>query len=63
MRAAIDIELQRRLMTRIMERDRLNVQQATVVLDGLDIGWLIRLEMEARDREPPAFTAEYNPYG
>jgi len=62
MRAVIDRGLQRKLVTRIMERDRLTEEQACAVLDRLEVSDLVRLEMEARDHEQPAFAAEYDPY-
>jgi hypothetical protein len=62
MRAAIDKALQQRLVEWIMQRDQLTENQAARVLDELEIADLVRLEMEARDHEQPAFTADYDPY-
>jgi hypothetical protein len=62
MRAAIDKALQRRLVEWIMQRDQLTEDQAARVLDELQIADLVRLEMETRDHEQPAFTADYDPY-
>ena len=62
MRAAIDRALQRRLVERIMQRDQLTLDAATRVLDELQIPDLVRLEMETREHEQPAFTADYDPY-
>lgn len=55
-------ELRARLVGQVMRRDRLTESDAKRILNGLHHNDLIRLEMETREHERPAFTSDYDPY-
>lgn len=55
-------ELRNRMVRRVMARDRMTKDAATAIINRLPPSELTRLEMEMRDHERPAFTADYDPY-
>ena len=61
-RAVLDDELRDRLIDRVMTRDGMTKHDATRTINALRPHDLIRLEMETREHEQPAFTSDYNPF-
>ncbi len=60
--ATVDDETRKRLVRRVMQRDRMSESAAVAVINRMSPAELTRLEMEARDHERPAFTSDYDPY-
>lgn len=61
-RAIMPDDLKERLVAQTMRRDRLSKDAALRVVNGLHPNELVRLEMETREHERPAFTADYDPF-
>lgn len=62
-RLAEEPELRDRLIRYIATRDRISVDSAKNLFNGLSQADAVRLELEMRDRAPQRFAAEYDPLG
>lgn len=61
-RALVPDDLRNRMVGAVMRRDGMTKEAASRVVNGLGPADLTRLEMETRDHERPAFTADYDPF-
>lgn len=61
-RLAEDAELRDRLIGFIAKRDRVAVDRAKEIFTAMNDQEVVALELYERDRSPPLFTADYDPF-